>query len=82
MSGGAKVGGMSKSEVVIGGEELPGARERNVGVGRYDRRVEALFVRCGSFSVYRQLGVELLAKEPEAVAETVEVAGEFAAVLS
>ena len=63
MSGVAKVGGMSKSEIVISGEELPGARERNAGAGRYAGRVEALFVRCGSFSIHRQLGVVLLAKE-------------------
>ena len=62
MRGWAKVGGMSKSEVVISGEELPGARERNVGASRYVGRVEALLVRCGSFSVHRQLGVELLAE--------------------
>ena len=78
--GGAKVGGLSKSDVVLSGEELPGALEINVGVGRYVRRVEALFVRCGSFSVHRQLGVELLAEEPEAVAETGEVVGEVTAV--
>ena len=53
MRGGAKVGGMSKSEVIISGEELSSARERNVGVGRYVGRVKALLVRCGSFSVHR-----------------------------
>ena len=42
--------------------------------------MEALFFRCGSSSVYRQLGVELLAKEPKAVAETGEVVGEATAV--
>ena len=31
--GGANVGSMSKSDVVVSGEELPGARERDVGVG-------------------------------------------------
>ena len=71
---------MSKSEVVVGREELPGTREGDVGVGRYVGRVEALFVRCGSFSVHRQLGVELLPDEPEAVAETGEVVIEVAAV--
>ena len=76
MKGGVKIGGLSKSEVVVSGEELPGARERNVGVGR----VEALFVRCGSFSVHRQLGVELIAEEPEAIAETGEVVIEVTAV--
>ena len=77
---GVELGSMSKSEVIVSGKELPGARERNVGVGRYVGRVEALFVRCGSFSVHRQLGVELLAEEPEAIAETGEVVGEVAAV--
>ena len=80
MRGGAKVGGMSKSEIVISGEELSSAREGDVGVGRYVRRVEALFVRCDSFSVHRQLGVELLAEEPEAIAEASEVVGEATAV--
>ena len=80
MSGGAKVCGMLKSEVVLSGEELPSTRERNVGVGGYVGRVEALFVSCSSLSVHRQLGVELLAKEPEAFAETGEVVGEVAAV--
>ena len=75
-----KVGGLSKSEVIISREELSSTRERNVGVGRYVGRVGALFVRCGSFSVHRQLGVELLAEEPEAVAETGEVVGEVTAV--
>ena len=78
--GGAKVGGMSKSEVIISGEELSSARERDVGVGGYVGRVEALFVRCSSFNVQRQLGVELLAEEPEAIAETGEVVGEVTAV--
>ena len=63
-NGGAKVGGMSKSEIIISGEELPGAREGDVGVGGHVGRVETLFARCGSFSVHRQLGVELLAEEP------------------
>ena len=76
----AKVGGMPKSEVIISGEELSSARERNVGVGRYVGRVEALSAGCDTFSVHRQLGVELLAEEPEAVAETGEVVGEVAAV--
>ena len=80
MRGGAKVGGTSKSEVVLSGEEKSSARERNVGVGRYVGRVEALLVRCGSFSVHRQLGVELLAEEPEAIAEASEVVGEVTAV--
>ena len=66
--GGAKVGSMSKSEIVVGREELPGARERNVGVSRHVGRVEALFVRCSSLGVHGQLDVELLAEEPEAVA--------------
>ena len=55
---------MSKSEIVISGEELSSALERNVGVGRHVGIEEALLVRCGSFSVHRQLGVELLAEEP------------------
>ena len=42
--------------------------------------METLFVRCGSFSVHRQLGVELLAEEPEAVADAGEMVGEVAAV--
>ena len=80
MRGGAKIGGLSKSEVVISGEELSSARGGDVGAGGYFRRVEALFVGCGSFSVHRQLGVELPAEEPEAIAETGEVVGEVAAV--
>ena len=71
---------MLKSEVIFSGEELSGARKRNVGVGGHVGRVEALLVRCGSFSVHRQLGVELLTEEPEAVAETGAVVGEVAAV--
>ena len=71
---------MSKSEVIISGEELSSARERDVGVGGHVGRVEALFVRCSSFSVQRQLGVELLAEEPEAIAEIGEVVGEVTAV--
>ena len=70
---GAKIGGLSKPEVVISGEELSGAREGDVGAGGYVRRVEALFVRCDSLSVHRQLGLELLAEEPEAIAEAGEV---------
>ena len=80
MRGGAKVGGMSKSEAIISGEELPGAREVDVGVGGHVERVEILFFRCSCFSVHRQLGVELLAEEPEAIAETGEVVGEATAV--
>ena len=80
MRGGAKIGGVSKSEIVISGEELSGAREGNVGVGGYVRRVETLFVGCDSFSVHRQLGIELLAEEPEAIAEASEVVGEATAV--
>ena len=80
MRGGAKIGGLSKSEVVISGEELSSARKRDVSVGGHVGRVETLFVRCGSLSVHRQLGVELLAEEPEAIAETGEVVGEVAAV--
>ena len=80
MRGGAKIGGLSKSEVVISGEELSGAREGDVGVGGHVGRVKTLFVGCGSFSVHRQLGVELLAEESEAVAETSGVVGEVAAV--
>ena len=53
------VGGVSKLKAFIGGEELSGAREGDVGVGGYVRRVEALFVRCEGPSVYRQLGLEL-----------------------
>ena len=73
--GGAKVGGMSKSEIIISGEELYSARKGDVSVGGHVGRVETLFVRCGSFGVYRQLGVELLAKEPKAIYETGEVVG-------
>ena len=78
--GGAKACGLSRSEIVISGEELSSARERDVGVGGHVGRVEALFVRCGSPSVHRQLGVELLAEEPEAIAETGEMVGEVTAV--
>ena len=80
MSGGAKVVGMSKSEVVVSRKELPGAREGDVALGGYAGRVETLFVRCSSLGLHRQLGVELLAEEPEAFAETGEVVGEVAAV--
>ena len=80
MSGGANIAGMLKSEIIISGEELPGARERDASVGGYVGRVEALFVRCSSFSVLRQLGVELLAEEPDAIAEAGEVVGEVIAV--
>ena len=53
MRGGAKVGGgMSKSEIIISGEELSSARKGDVSVGGYVGRVEALFVRCDSLSVY------------------------------
>ena len=76
----AKVGGMSKSEIVISGEELSSAREGDVGVGGYVGRVEALFVRCDGLGVHRQLGVELLAEESEAIAEAGEVVGEATAV--
>ena len=78
--GGAKVGSVSKSEVVVDREELPGTREGDVGVGGHVGRVETLFVRYSSLGVHRQLGVGLLAEEPEAVAETGDVAGEVAAV--
>ena len=71
---------MSKSEVVVSRKELPGALEGNAGVGGYVGRVEALFVRGSSLGVYGQLGAELIAEEPEAVAETGDVAGEVAAV--
>ena len=71
---------MSKSEVVVGREELPGTREGNAGVVRHVGRVEALFVMGSSLGAYGQLGVELLAEEPEAVAETGEVVGEATAV--
>ena len=50
--GGAKIGGLSKSEVVISGEELSGAREGDVGAGGYVGRVETLFVRCDGIGVY------------------------------
>ena len=79
---GAKVGSMSKSEVVVSRKELPRAREGDVGSGVYAGRVETLFVRCSSLSVHRQLGVELLAEEHEAVAKTGEVVGEVAAIRS
>ena len=71
---------MSKSEVVVSGKELPGAREGDVGVGGYAGRVETLFVRGSSLGLHRQLGVELLAEEPKAVAETGEVVIEVATV--
>ena len=80
MRGGAKIGGLPKSEVVISGKELPGARKRDVSVGGYVRRLETLFVRCDSLSVHRQLGLELLTEEPEAIAEASEVVGEVTAV--
>ena len=80
MRGGAQIGGMSKSEIIISGEELSSAREGDVGVGRYVRRVETLFVRCDGLGVHRQLGVELLAEESEAIAEAGEVVGEATAV--
>ena len=79
MRGGAEIGFLSKSEVVVGGEELSGAREGDVGAGGYVRRVEALFVRCDGLGVHRQLGLELLAEEPEAIAETGEVVREVTA---
>ena len=78
--GGAKIGGLSKSEVVISGEELPGEREGDVSAGGYVRRVETFFVRCDSFGVHRQLGLEPPAEEPEAIAEASEVVGEVTAV--
>ena len=71
---------MSKSEAVVSSKELPRARKRDASVSGYVGGVEALFVRCSSFSVHRQLGVELLAEEPEAVAEAGEVVGEVAAL--
>ena len=77
---GAKIGSVSKSEVVVSRKELPGAREGDVGVGGYAGRVETLFVMGSSLGVHRQLGVELLAQEPEAVAETGEVVGKVATV--
>ena len=76
MRGGAKVSGLSKSEVVFSRKELPGTREVIVGVGGYAGRVETLFVRGSSLGVHLQLGVELLAEEPEAIAETGEVVGD------
>ena len=78
--GGVETGSVSKSEVVVSGEELPGAREGDVSVGGYVGRVETLFVRCDSLSVHRQLGLELLAEEPEVIAEAGEVVGEATAV--
>ena len=78
--GGAKIGGLSKSEVVISGKELSGAREGDVSVGGYVRRVETLCVRCDRLSVHRQLGLELPAEEPEAIAEAGEVVREVTAV--
>ena len=80
MKRGAKVGGMSKSEIVISGEELSSARKRDVSAGGHVGRMEALFVRSGSFGVYRQLGVELFAEEPETIAEASEVVGIVAAI--
>ena len=71
---------MLKSEIVVSGEDLPGAREGDVGVGGYVGRVETLFVRCSRPGEHRQLGIELPAEESEAVAETSEVVGEIAAV--
>ena len=52
MKGGVKIGGLSKSEVVVSGEELPGAREGDVSVGGYVGGVEALFVGCDGFGVH------------------------------
>ena len=80
MRGGDKVGGMSKSEIIISGEELSSARKRDASVGGHAGRVETLFVRCGSFGVHRQLGLELFAEEPETIAETSEVVGEVTAI--
>ena len=80
MSGGAKVGGMSKSEIVISGEELSSARKRDASAGGYVGGVEALFVRRDGFGVHRQLGLELPAEEHEAIAETGEVVGKATAV--
>ena len=42
--------------------------------------METLFVRCDSLIVHRQLGLELPAEEPEAVAQTGAMIGEDAAV--
>ena len=80
MSGGAKVGGMSKSEIIISGEELSSARKGDASVGGYVGRVEALFVRCDGLGVHGKLGLELHAEEPEAIAEAGEVVGEATAV--
>ena len=80
MGWGAKAGRLSKSEVVVSGEELLGAREGDVGVGGYVGGVETLFVRCSSLGVHRQFGVELPAEEPEAVAQPRTMVGEDAAV--
>ena len=66
--GGVKVCGMSKSKVVVSGEEVPGTPERVVGFCGYVGRVATLFVRCSSLGVHRQFGVEIFAEEPEAVA--------------
>ena len=79
---GVELGSMSKSEVIVSGKELPGAREGDVSVGGYVRRVETLLVRCDSLSVHRQLGLELLAEEPEAIADASEVVGKVTAVRS
>ena len=49
---GAKIGGLSKSEDVISGEELRGALEGDVSAGGYVGSVETLFVRCDSFGVH------------------------------
>ena len=57
-----KVGGVSKSKAIIGGEELSGAREGDVGLGGHVGRVAALSTRCSSVGVHRQLGVNLPAK--------------------
>ena len=71
---------MSKPKVVVSGEELPGAREGDVGDGGYGRRVEALVVRSSSLGVHRQFGVELPAENPEAVAQKGTMVGEDAAI--
>ena len=47
MRGGVKVGGMSKSEIVISGEELSSARKRDVRVGGYVGRVNPLMMVIG-----------------------------------
>ena len=73
---------MSKSEVVASRNELLGARDGDVGVGGYAGRVETLFVRGSSLGLHRQLGVEQLAEETEAVGETGAVVGEVVAVRS